>query len=92
MSYWWVWCISGAPNALGNCWRFLSLGLRCVISCKDDAMLPVWGVILYSNRPETHGFLSLPALFINFLATPTTLSAKPLALGGGKHGLGNAAN
>ena len=81
MSSWWVWCISGAPSALGNCGKFFSLGVHCVINCNGDAILPDCGVTLPSNKPEIHGFPSFPAFSINFLATPTILSMNPLDLG-----------
>ena len=45
-----------------------------------EALGTIW-VTLYSYRPEIHGFPSLPALSINFLATPMILSTKPLDLG-----------
>ena len=48
------------------------------MSCNGEAMLPDCGVTLYSYRPEIQGFLSLPALSINFLATPTILSTNPI--------------
>ena len=51
------------------------------MSYNGEAMEPDCGVSLYSYRPEIHGFPSLPALSINFLATPTILSTNLLDLG-----------
>ena len=76
-----VWCTSWAPKVLGSWGRSFSLGVHCVMSCNGDAILPDSGVTLYSYRPEIHGFPSLPALSINFLATPAILSTNPLDLG-----------
>ena len=76
-----VWCISWAPKVLGSWGRSLSLDVHCVMSCNGDAILPDCGVTLYSYRPEIHGFPSLPALSINFLATLTIISTNPLDLG-----------
>ena len=66
--------ISWAPRVLSSWGRSFSLGVHCVMSYNGEAMLSDCGVTLYSYRPEIHGFPSLPALSINFLATPTILS------------------
>ena len=81
MSSWWVSYISWAPSVLGTWGKSFSLGVRWVMSCNGEAMPTDYGVTLYSYRPEIHGFPLLPALSINFLATPTILSTKPLDLG-----------
>ena len=81
---------AGACSAISAISSFLSentesdsqnQSVHWVMSCNGEAMLPDCGVTLYSYRPEIHGFPSLPALSINFLATPTILSTKPLDLG-----------
>ena len=46
MGSWQIYCISGAPSALGNWGKFFSLSACCVINCNGEAMLPDLGVTL----------------------------------------------